>query len=264
LANSIKDDIIRQRINAWEFDIFGLSETNVDWRLIPEQHKLFFRTKSWWENTHTSHAHNVALPPVSRKQFGGVALFSTGPSVHRIIGKGVDRSLLGRWSWTLYRGKNNHLLKIYSAYRPNPPSGPFSVYAQHRQYFLSKRIVVCPRQAFLDDLSQDMWNSSTLQAFTRLTLREAILDRHGTNAPATYKRNTLNTPMDSCWISPGLEIIRGGYLPFDQLFQDTDHCGIWIDVSFTSAFGYILLPTPKPKARKLNCRDPRIMENFIK
>jgi hypothetical protein len=115
-ANSIKDDIIRQGINAWEFDIFGLSETNVIWRLIPEQHKLFFRTKSWWENTHISHAHNVALPPVSRKQFGGVALFSTGPSVRRIIGKGVDKSLLGHWSWTLYHGKNNHLLKIYSAY----------------------------------------------------------------------------------------------------------------------------------------------------
>jgi hypothetical protein len=114
------------------------------------------------------------------------------------------------------------------------------------------------------DANDDMRNSSTLQAFTRLTLREAILDRHGTNAPATYRRNNMKTPIDGCWISPGLEIIRGGYLSFDQLFQDTDHRGIWIDVSFTSAFGYKLPPTPKLKARKLNCRDPRIMENFIK
>jgi hypothetical protein len=32
-------------ITAWEFDIFGLAELNLDWRLIPEEHRLFNRTK---------------------------------------------------------------------------------------------------------------------------------------------------------------------------------------------------------------------------
>jgi hypothetical protein len=70
----------------------------------------------------------MATPMVARKQFGGVALFSLGSTAHRVIAKGLDRTLLGRWCWTLYRGKNNQTL------RPNPPSGPFSTYAQHRQF----------------------------------------------------------------------------------------------------------------------------------
>jgi hypothetical protein len=129
-SDSLKDEIIRTGINSWEIDIFGMSKTNVDWRLIPDPHKLYFHTKSWWETSHISHAFNLAVPPISRKQFGGTALFSIGSTARRISGKGVDKELLGRWSWMLYKGKNNLALKIYSAYRPNPPSGPFSVYAQ--------------------------------------------------------------------------------------------------------------------------------------
>jgi hypothetical protein len=104
-SESVKDDIIRQGINTFEFDIFGMSETNIEWRLIPEHHKLYFRTKYWWESSHVSHASNVTLAPVTRKQFGGVALFRVGPSKHRVAGKGIDKSLLGRWCWTLYREK---------------------------------------------------------------------------------------------------------------------------------------------------------------
>jgi hypothetical protein len=81
-------------------------------------------------------------------------------------------------------------------------------------------------------------------------------------APSTYKRNSSQTPIDGIWISPGLDITSGGYLPFDQLFQDMDHSGLWVDVAFTSAFGYKIPPIIKPKARRLNCRDPRLITNF--
>jgi hypothetical protein len=169
----------------------------------------------------------------------------------------------------LYRGKNNQLLKIYPSYRPNPPSVPFSVYVQHRQLFLSNRHDICPRQAFLTDLSQeiqeslnagyhlivlldandDMRNSNTSMTLSHLTLREAIMDHHGSLAPSTYKQNSSHTPIDGIWISPGLDITGGGYLPFDQLFSDTDHRGLWIDISFISAFGCKIPPIIKPKAR---------------
>jgi hypothetical protein len=89
-SNSIKDDIFRQGLNAFEFDIFGVSKTNVDWHLLPDQHKLYFRTKYWWETRHVSQASNITLPSVTWKQFGGVALFSIGPSVYRVVGKGVS------------------------------------------------------------------------------------------------------------------------------------------------------------------------------
>lgn len=34
--HQLKDDLIRRGITKWEFDIFGLAETNIDWRLQHE------------------------------------------------------------------------------------------------------------------------------------------------------------------------------------------------------------------------------------
>jgi hypothetical protein len=97
------------------------------------------------------------------------------------------------------------------------------------------------------DANDDMRNSNSSMTLSQLTLRETIMDRHGCTAPSTYKQNMSQTPIDGIWISPGLNIISGGYLPFDQIFQDTDHRCLWMDVSFISAFGYKMPPIVKPK-----------------
>jgi hypothetical protein len=119
-----------------------------------------------------------------------VALFSVGPSVHRVAGKGIDKSLLGRWCWTLYRGKNNQLLKIYSAYCLNPPSSLFSVYAQHHQYFLSHSQDICPQQRFLDDLSHDL-RESLNAGHNLIVLLDANDDMRNSNTSDTLSQLTL-------------------------------------------------------------------------
>ena len=91
----------------------------MDWRIVPEEDRLYFRMKEWWESFHLSFAHNTTMPPVTATQYGGTALFSIGSSAHRVIEKGCDSTNLGRWTWTRYRGKNNHTLLIITAYRPN-------------------------------------------------------------------------------------------------------------------------------------------------
>jgi hypothetical protein len=68
-----KEETIRQGITKWEFDIFGCAETNIDWRKVPEENKLFFRTKEWWESLHISSAHNCAMKPMTTREFGGTA-----------------------------------------------------------------------------------------------------------------------------------------------------------------------------------------------
>ncbi len=85
-----KEEIIRQGITKWEFDVFGCPETNVDWRMVSEENKLFFRTKEWWDSLHLSWAHNCAMKPTTTRQFGGTALFSIGKASHRVIEKGSD------------------------------------------------------------------------------------------------------------------------------------------------------------------------------
>jgi hypothetical protein len=156
-----------QGLSQWNFDIFGLVETNVDWRKLSEENKLWSRTREWWEHLHISHSHNTTFPPLTDRQFGGTAIFTINHIAHHVFEKGYDNSGLGRWSWTKLRGKNGHVLMIISAYRPNPPSaGVLGVYAQHNKYFSSIERQVCPREAFITDLCQDI--SSILESGSHL------------------------------------------------------------------------------------------------
>ena len=54
----LKEDAIRQGLVRWEFDVFGMVETNLDWRVLKEQEKLPARTKEWWEHQHVIWSHN--------------------------------------------------------------------------------------------------------------------------------------------------------------------------------------------------------------
>jgi hypothetical protein len=129
--SDIKEDYIRLGLSNWNFDVFGLVKTNLDWRLIEEQNKLWYRTREWWEHLHISHAHNNTFPPITEKQYGGTAIFTINNIAHRVVERGCDGSGLGRWSWT-------NTLTIITAYRPNPPSaGVMGMYAQHTKYFNS-------------------------------------------------------------------------------------------------------------------------------
>ena len=126
-GNSLKDDLLRKGIKVYNFDVFGVAETNVDWQLLGEQDRLYMRTKEWWETSHLNFTHNRVSPPLDKRQWGGSALFSLNQAAHRVVDKGWDPTNMGRWCWTKFRGRNDHCLRIFSAYCPNPPSGPGSV-----------------------------------------------------------------------------------------------------------------------------------------
>ena len=235
-----------------------MAETNVDWRIVKEEDKLYFRTKEWWESLHLSWTHNSTQKPITARQFGGTAVFSIGPAAHRVADKGADTSNLGRWSWTRYRGKNNQTLRIISAYRPNPPNGPFTVYAQQNAHFNATGNPRCPRKAFLEDLCKDitefldsgdniilmldgnsnMRQSDLKSALEFCSLKEVIIKTHGPNGPATFRRNNTKTPIDGIWISPSIEVQACGYFDYDSVFANTDHRCLWADVSFVNAFGH--------------------------
>ncbi len=259
-------------------------ETNVDWRLLPENSKLWARTREWWESLHISHSNNSTFPPITEKQFGGNALFTINSITHRVIGKGNDETGLGRWVWTRLRGKHGHNLIIITAYRPNPPSaGVMGAYAQQAKYFNSIGRNACPRKAFLTDLAldinkfktegchiivmldgnEDMQRGQVSNTFQELQLREVILQCHGNKAPATYRQNTKEVPIDGIWASLGISIRVGGYFDFDDVISGTDHRTLWINIDYKIAFGYDGTRIPaKPSARKLNNRNPNIRDNF--
>jgi hypothetical protein len=97
----------------------------------------------------------------------------------------------------------------------------------------------------------------------QLTLREAIMEQHGYHGPETFRRNNAGNPIDGIWTMPGISISRGGYFQYDKVFLNTDHRCLWVDISYEQAFGHSMPTLFKPKARKLHCRDPRLVNNHV-
>jgi hypothetical protein len=64
-------------------------------------------------------------------------------------------------------------------------------------------------------------------------------------------------------MTPGLEIEVGGYFDYDEVFMNTDHRCLWMDVSFTQAFGHNMPTLHCMKSRRLHCKDPRLVDNYI-
>ncbi len=88
------------------------------------------------------------------------------------------------------------------------------------------------------DGNSTMKQSDFQQAKVHLKFREAVLSRHGTQGPATFCRNKTQTPIDGLWVSQGLVFTRSGYLHYDSIFPGLEHRCLWMDISFSSAFGH--------------------------
>ena len=68
-------------------------------------------------------------------------------------------------------------------------------------------------------------------------MQEAILNKHGKQeAPPIYHRGSY--PIDAIFVTKALKIDKCGYLGFGRL--PTDHRGLWIQVTYKSAFGNII------------------------
>ena len=109
-----------------------------------------------------------------------------------------------------------------------------------------------------------MRDSPSATALKNCSMTEALLQRHGFSGPSTFRWNNTRTPIDGIWISPGISISAGGYLDYDCIIPGADHRTLWIDVSFINALGHVMPAIIRPQARRLNCRDPRIVENYVR
>ena len=216
------------------------------------------------------------------RQWGGTAILATGSTTGYAAGVGQDPTKLGRWCWARYRGKHGRFLRIFSVYCPTPNShGQLTVYAQHRRFLQAADDDREPRSAFFDDLgvalrdasdagdllivcgdlNQDVLHPSITTFFTQAGLRHLLFSKHNPEfAPATYSRNTSNTSIDGIWASHSITLLRGGYLDFDTF--PGNHCPLWFDISYNTAFGHTHLPSWRPQIRRLQLRDPRCVKRY--
>ena len=71
-------------------------------------------------------------------------------------------------------------------------------------------LIVC------NDMNQDVLSPEIQAYFSSLHLRNLVFSRHNPAlAPATMNRNESRVSVDGIWASPNLDLIRGGYFPFD-------------------------------------------------
>lgn len=282
-AAHYKNKLLQKYIKEGNFDVFGFSKVNLHWKSLQAHDQFAERIYGSWETSHALFSYNTNDRTPPKYQIGGTGILSVDEVTHRIIGCGQDTRKLGRWAWTRYRGKQDVTVRIISAYRPvDSRGGPFTTWRQQRTFFLEQAIQTDPRQMFFEDLIPllQQWQSEgdqlilmldtngdirneVKQQFNQCDLREAIIDKHPSLLPtATYNRNRQNTSIDGIFISPTLSVTRAGYRPFGEGIGP-DHRVLWLDISYELVFGHNLYPADRPRARRLQCRDPRIVSKYL-
>ena len=51
-------------------------------------------------------------------------------------------------------------------------------------------------------------------------------------------------------------------MQYDELLSNTDHRCLWIDLTFTNAFGHTMPDILRPHMREIICKDPRGTKNY--
>ena len=204
-----KTQRLRKYISHHRFDTVCLTENNIHWKNIPVQNRLYERTRGWYQDLHISTAYYDAHETQEAAQVGGVTIWSINKAAHRATEKGVDPRGLGRWAWTLYRGRQGRNLRIIAGYRPvKNETGALSAWSQHKAYLQDTDIDDCPRALFTTDLVEELekwqekgdqivlaldvndniYNSKFTTAMQEIGPTEICTERHGPHAPPTYNR----------------------------------------------------------------------------
>jgi hypothetical protein len=277
-----KNRIIYNTITNKQIGILGMSELNKCWHLVQEKDRWKDRTRGWWESSHCTLGYNRNDNELSTVfQPGGMAVISINKSSHRVIASGLDKTGLGRWSWTRYRGKHNVTLRVVSAYRPCKPSnpGPNTTYSQQQRYLDRHGDSRCPRDAMLTDLvnciqswriqgdqivlmadfNENVDGDRLKQWSENLQLINAISRLHAIENEATYHRGTYS--IDAIMVSHTILPIRAGYLPFGSF--PSDHRCVWMDITMDNAFGFKPPSNPSFQARRLKSNDPTVWKKWL-
>lgn len=279
-ANQLKNYEIFSDIRTGNFDIFGITETNLAWHTLNEADRLNERLRGKLEFMRFSHSYNKDFNITDKLQYGGTMLISQGSSSGRVIATGQDPCQLGRWSWMTFRGKNNLVLWVVTLYRPVISYGASSTYQQHQLFMNQFHLTGCPREKLLSDLqeqiekwteqgerliiqgdfNEDIRNTPLQQLFQQWGLKEIFVDKHGDLIPNTFIHGS--TPIDGMFISSDIVVDRCGYSDF-QWGTKSDHRLLWADVKLTNVFGEGNIPMWNPQSRRLKMLDIRVVTNFI-
>ena len=269
-----------------DVDIAGWQETGVAFHTLPRRKRLSERMKDIRWNKFRISSSNNKHESIDTFQYGGTAVMTFEEVAHRVKATGGDTTGLGRWSWILYEGKNNHKTRIISAYVPCKTSNDKSqsVYNQHKRFFMKQGINLCPRLlmhqhltiqikswqkkgeniVLLIDANENLARMGQLQ--TKLCYECNLIDpiramykKNNTILPATSL--TGSVPIDSIFVSPQLQkITRGGWIRIEDSVGD--HRALFIDIPIKTLLGENPFTIHRSTARRLVCDQPKVVEKY--
>jgi len=118
------------------------------------------------------------------------------------------------------------------------------------------------------DANEDVCSSAVQKELANIEMFEAIICHHPTKSvPGTCNTNESRKPIDGIWISPGVEILRCGCLPFDSYDGfSSDHRMVWVEIDNVSILGHYPHYYPHyssmPSADKVRSNDPRLRDRY--
>jgi hypothetical protein len=276
-----KNDSFINDIVKGVFDIFCATEINIAWKNISNQSQIAERFRGKLEFAKYITSYNNDDQYKEQFQRGGTLTVVLGHICARTVKVGGDTRTLGRWSWTQIRGSKGLILIIATLYRPVVSKEALLTYQQHKSILLEEGISTCPRQNILEEIGEQIRNwvtqgfqiivtgyfnedvrGNTIKSFfNQFGMKELIITQHGTNAPNTYLDGSV--PIDGIFGTTGIQAVFSGYLAFAWGMY-SDHRTLWVDLDTSTILGTKSIPMWKPQARRLQCRDPKLIKKFNK
>jgi hypothetical protein len=131
-ANDDKNRDIQSFIASGDFDVFGITETNIHWKNNQQHVKEY--TYGWFCRMHLAHQYYRDYPCDAKYQVGGVLQLAMGDIVSRVRNHGGDKTGQGRWTRQLFAGKKGRSLQIIMAYWPVRTQQMLAQYGTNNNY----------------------------------------------------------------------------------------------------------------------------------
>jgi hypothetical protein len=291
---SARDDFVDfqylcQALCSHDVDIFGLSETGLDWKQHGPRNKCRQTLNDFWQHSRLiTSTSNVSSESFTK--FGGTCTGVTGKWSGRISAQGIDSHGLGRWSYALIHGKNGREVLIATAYQACKASigtsGSKTAYSQ--QWHLIRQsgdLKPDPHKRFITDLDAFLLTHHTkgveillmgdfnetlgdsLQGLDAILNKYSLLDllpyHHGMEGEVeTHSRGSKR--LDYVFGTQELaeSIVRIGVTPYNFVIA-SDHRGLFIDFNIDAFLGGESSHLMSPALRGINSNSPKQCRKYV-
>jgi hypothetical protein len=282
-------------------DIIGLAETNLEFNNANNRYATSNAFRQLFDRSTNVSTTTSAVPFKRAYKPGGTLTAAVGKWCSRIESSGEDPYKLGRWSYTIFRAKNEQRIAVMTAYRvcqnaQAKTDGTLKTYTQQRT--LLRQLIPTnddpdpnPKQYWDRHFSEQLtkWKQLDYQIIVMLDANETLpatstthlhrifrdhqmidafsarhphLEPRQTNDPIiTYQRGRRR--LDYIMISRSLEpfVLRSGYLSYADC-PHSDHRGIFVDFDAPRLFGS-LQPILPHTMRALTTKHPAKVQSYL-